>query len=326
MRRQLHQLLQQSRRHWRNHLARHQPLLDRHEQQQLQQFAVSSLNTPFIARHDVQQRLLGERLSSFTGSGYEFAENRLFQAGDDARFINWRLYARTGQLYRKIFHEERRPQLWLIVDRRSSMRFGTRTRLKVTAAVRQALVYLYQAQQQQLAVGCVSVEQPIQWFDASATATSLQTLVDYLVSPCPPLSTESSENMLDNVIRQLHNRLLPGSLVILLSDFHDLQASRLANLHQLTQSHTVTACHILDDIELQLPSHGRYRIATEDGNDTVLLDCTNEAAKQNIEQQLQLRQQQIQQWLTGAGLQYQSLLTSDEPFQLTAEVQTHAHR
>lgn len=314
---QLQQLLRTATDRWQATAASQRPLLDGLELQRLQQFALSRLNSPLTAQRDVQQLLLGDRLSTFTGNGYEFAENRLFQAGDDARFINWRLYARSGEVYRKVFHEERRPQLWLVVDRRSSMRFGTRTRLKVTAAVRQALVHLYQAQQQQIAVGAVLLEEPLAWLAASTSASVQQDMITRMTRACPPLDEDHAAVAMDTVIRQLQSRLLPGSIVILLSDFHDLQQYQLANLHQLAQQHTVMAVQILDDIELRLPHSGRYRIADSDGVTTILLDCNDTAEKEKIEQQLQLRQQQIAQWLTGAGIHYRHLLTSEEPFSLT---------
>ncbi len=315
--RQLHQLLHRTRHRWRGP-AIQQPLLNRRELQDLQHFALTCFNSPLTARRDVQQQLLGDRLSRFSGSGYEFAENRLFQTGDDARFINWRLFARSGQLYRKVFHEERRPPLWLVLDRRGPMRFGTRTRLKITAAVRQALVYLYQAQQQQLAVGAVLLDQPEQWFDVSASGTSQQTLIDHMIAACPPPTSGDFSCDMDTIVRQLQNRLLPGSIVVLLSDFHDLQERHLAHLHHLSQQHSVMAVQVLDDIELQLPSHGRYRLAN-DAHINMVLDCNDHDSRQKIEQQLRGHQQQVEQWLLAAGLEYHCLLTSDEPFQLLPE-------
>lgn len=319
MPRKLNKLLRLAGTRWQGTATTQQPLLDDLEIQSLHQFALTNANTPLTALRDVQQLLLGERLSTFTGSGYEFAENRPFQAGDDARFINWRLYARSGDLYRKVFHEERRPQLWLLVDRRGPMRFGTRRRLKVTAAVRQALVYLYQAQQQQMATGAVLLEEPLSWFAASASTSVQQDLIKCMARACPPLDEGHAAVAMDTVIRQLQSRLLPGSIVILLSDFHDLQQQQLANFHHLAQQHTVMAVQVLDDIELRLPGSGHYRIADRDGVTTMLLDGNDAAAKKIMERQLQLRQQQIEQWITGAGIHYRRLLTSAEPFSLTTD-------
>jgi uncharacterized protein (DUF58 family) len=315
-------LLRQATGLWSRRYITQQPLLDDVELHKLERYSRSRLSQPLIARRDVQHLLLGERLSTFTGSGYEFAENRLFQAGDDARFINWRLYARSGELYRKVFHEERRPQLWLVVDRRNNMRFGTRKRLKVTAAVRQALVCLYQAQQQQISIGAVLLDQPLQWFEARSNNNAYQNIIEYLNLPCPPgaaLSNESSG--MDSVIRLLQTRLHRGSIVVLLSDFHDLEQSHLPYLHQLALQHSVSAVQVLDDIELDLPPRGRYSINSDNNSQSTLLDCDDDHRRQLLNQQLRLRQQQLEQWLTGCDVNYQLLLTSDEPFSVQSEVQ-----
>jgi uncharacterized protein (DUF58 family) len=49
----------------------------------------------------------GEYVSAFKGRGLEFEEVREYIIGDDIKSIDWNTSARTGNLYTKVFKEER---------------------------------------------------------------------------------------------------------------------------------------------------------------------------------------------------------------------------
>jgi uncharacterized protein (DUF58 family) len=80
----------------------------------------------------------GGHLSRFRGRGMEFDESRVYQAGDDARNMDWRVTARAGTPHIKLFREERERPLWLLVDQGPSMRFGTRVAFKSVVAAQAA--------------------------------------------------------------------------------------------------------------------------------------------------------------------------------------------
>ena len=60
------------------------------------------------------------------GRGLEFEEVRAYQAGDDVRMIDWRVTARSGRPFTKLFREERERPVLLVVDQRQPMFFGSR--------------------------------------------------------------------------------------------------------------------------------------------------------------------------------------------------------
>ena len=62
--------------------------------------------------------------SKFKGAGLTFVENRPYVPGDDPRFINWPLTARTGEPILKRFESSRDLVLWLVVDPSPSMFLG----------------------------------------------------------------------------------------------------------------------------------------------------------------------------------------------------------
>lgn len=65
----------------------------------------------------------GEFAGSGTGSSLDFQDHRAYSPGDDPRHINWQAYARTGSYTMKLFREEVRPVVDLVMDASESMFF-----------------------------------------------------------------------------------------------------------------------------------------------------------------------------------------------------------
>lgn len=71
-------------------------------------------------------QLAGNYHSVFKGRGLAFDEVRAYQPGDDVRFIDWNVTARTSEPHVKVFREEREMTVMLAVDLSRSQAFGTR--------------------------------------------------------------------------------------------------------------------------------------------------------------------------------------------------------
>ncbi|MCB9914735.1 MAG: DUF58 domain-containing protein [Planctomycetes bacterium] len=63
----------------------------------------------------------GDVLGRGTGSSIEFQDRRLYAPGDDVRHLDWRTFARTGELAVKLYREELLPRLDLLFDGSASM-------------------------------------------------------------------------------------------------------------------------------------------------------------------------------------------------------------
>ena len=74
--------------------------------------------------------LRGEFLGVQTGPGTEFAGSRQYEAGDDARRIDWNLTARSLSPQLRTTEADRELQTWVVADCSASMYFGTAEREK----------------------------------------------------------------------------------------------------------------------------------------------------------------------------------------------------
>jgi uncharacterized protein (DUF58 family) len=83
--------------------------------------AANRLRLPLRSRS--WQGQAGEFAGSGTGSSLDFQDHRAYSPGDDPRHINWQAYARTGSYTMKLFREEVRPVVDLVLDASDSMFF-----------------------------------------------------------------------------------------------------------------------------------------------------------------------------------------------------------
>ncbi|HKD67632.1 MAG TPA: DUF58 domain-containing protein [Candidatus Binataceae bacterium] len=86
----------------------------------------------------------GSHLSPRRGSSLEFADYRHYTPGDDFRYIDWSLYARSDKLYIKLFKEEEDLLTYIFVDASASMGLPLKDR-KFASAITIALALAYVA-------------------------------------------------------------------------------------------------------------------------------------------------------------------------------------
>jgi uncharacterized protein (DUF58 family) len=67
----------------------------------------------------------GLHRSPYHGFSVEFTEYRQYSPGDDTRYLDWRLYARSDRYYLKRFEDETNLRCHLLVDQSRSMDYGS---------------------------------------------------------------------------------------------------------------------------------------------------------------------------------------------------------
>ena len=74
-----------------------------------------------------RKEFLGSHPGSYSsprrGTSLEFADYRRYSPGDDLRYLDWGIYARTDRLYVKLFREEVDLFAYVFIDASASMGF-----------------------------------------------------------------------------------------------------------------------------------------------------------------------------------------------------------
>ena len=67
--------------------------------------------------------MAGMHRSPYHGFSVEFAEHREYVPGDDLRYVDWKVFAKTDKVYLKQFEEETNLVCYLLLDTSESMRY-----------------------------------------------------------------------------------------------------------------------------------------------------------------------------------------------------------
>lgn len=291
-----------------------QPLLTNNDLLELLHLVKNKNKTP-SNKHDISFRKIGDVRSVFHGLGIDYEESRLYQTGDDPRYMNWQLSAKTGQHYMKVFREERQPGVFILLDRRYSMRFGTQHQLKVTQAARAAAIAAFLAQENNFSIGGVILDDELEWFKENQNKQSAFDFIHQATRPTTPVIKDSSKNKqqphISDVLRILTQVLTTGSTVYLISDFRDLDNSSQSILLELSSSHKVIALHVTDPAETRLPKAGNLSLKSHMSDTMIKLDSNSISAQEDYQSIAKTYFSEKEKIFKDIAISYQQISTSD---------------
>ncbi len=261
---------------------------------------------------DVQHPQSGEFRSGTPGAGLDFEEARPYQSGDDIRRMDWRTTARTGKAYLKTFREEHQPQLHLVLDRSASMRFGTRTQLKVTQAARIAAMLAFVSARQHLAIGATLWQPHGTTLPSRGGEAGVLQLIQAAIAPCPPLAAVAAHAApLAQLLHELDAQLPRGTRVVFISDLRQFSAADFPGLARLAARHQVSAYQVLDPAECALPDVGLRRFADMISGETGRLDAHNAIVRAAFNTEATALHQTQRALLVRAGIAHHLCMTNE---------------
>ena len=206
---------------------------------------ISSLD--LVAKTVVEGFLTGLHRSPAFGFSQEFAEYRPYTPGDDPRFVDWNVYARTDRVYLKQYQGETNAALLLLFDASASMGYGSGPVTKMEYARFLAASLAYLAVHQRDPAGLVVFDEEVRVFvPPSLRHGQLPTLLAALEHAQPSRRTDV-ERALNGAARLVRRR----GLVAVVSDFYDPPEHILRALAPLTgRGHDLVLFHVLDPSEM----------------------------------------------------------------------------
>ncbi len=206
-------------------------------------------NLELRARAVVEGFWSGIHRSPYHGFSVEFTEYRQYTPGDDPRYVDWRVYARSDRYCIKKFEDETNLRCHVIADQSKSMNYGSAGHTKAEYAATLAATLAYFLHRQGDAVGLMTFEEQVRDFlPARHRASHLRQLMHTLERPSAGKGTDLIAP-LDRITTLVRKR----GLLVLISDF-------LAPLDRLERSllgltacgHEVTVFQIQDPAEINL--------------------------------------------------------------------------
>jgi uncharacterized protein (DUF58 family) len=221
--------------------------------------------------------LQGERRGRRPGPGGEPAVTRAYEPGDDVRWIDWPLSARTGEPMVRVPEIEPVLTAWVLVDLSPSMAFGSTVRTKVDLAreVVAGLGIVLRRRGDRLGIaatvsGDLDLLRPPRG-DRRGLIGALGAL-DRLRLPDAPGGRTDLARAITSLGRIARHR----GVVVVISDF-PVQPGLEHALGVLGRRHEVVAAELRDPRERDLPRLGPLRLRDMETGRTVLVDTSDPA-------------------------------------------------
>ncbi len=266
-------------------------------------------NLELRARIVVQGFWTGLHRSPYHGFSVEFTEYRQYTPGDDPRYLDWRLYARSDRYYIKRFEDETNLRCFLLVDNSRSMTFGSIGYTKAEYANTLAATFAYFLHHQGDAIGLLTFDEQIrEYLPARHRPGHLRHLMLALEKPAGGAATD-----LTTPLKRIAEMVTRRGLMVLVSDLLAPIDTLDRNLGSLVAGgHEVMVFHLFDPQELQF----QFDTATlfedlESGRD-LYIDPT--VARRDYLQKLQAHIAAVRQICEKLGVSYHQW-SSDRPLE-----------
>lgn len=200
-----------------------------------------------VAKTVVQGFVSGLHRSPQFGFSQEFAEYRPYVPGDDPRFVDWNVYARTDRIYLKRYLGETNTHLAILLDSSASMGYGSRGVSKFEYARFLAASLAYLSLHQHDAAALIVFDEQVRRFLPPSTRPGQLHGILHALEQAEPAAGTQTETAVEHLQRFFRRR----GLVAVISDFYHHPERLLKTVRPLAQhGNDLILFHVLDPSEL----------------------------------------------------------------------------
>ena len=178
---------------------------------------LASLSTlELVARTAVEGFFQGLHRSPRFGFSQEFAEYKAYSEGDDPRFVDWNVFARTDRTYIRRYQGETNTRLMIALDVSASMGYGSGAITKLRYAKFLAASLAYMTLQQHDPTGLIAFDSKIRSYRPPSSRTGSLTAILHELDRLEA----GSETDLSASFQQMHEHCQRRGLVAVISDLY----------------------------------------------------------------------------------------------------------
>lgn len=172
-----------------------------------------------LAKQVVEGFIIGLHKSPFHGFSVEFAEHRLYNPGDNLRYIDWKVYGRKDKMFVKKFEEETNLRCCIAIDTSSSMLFDNGGLSKLQYACVSAASLMLLLKRQLDACGLLLFDERIHWKSPIKSTPRHYKMLMTELERLLLHKTEKKSTELAASLHQIADTLHQRSLVLVFSDY-----------------------------------------------------------------------------------------------------------
>jgi len=252
----------------------------------------------------------GLHRSPYHGFSVEFSEYRQYSPGDDPRYLDWRLYARSDRYYIKRFEDETNLRCYLLVDMSRSMGYGSLAYNKAEYAKTAAATLAYFLSTQRDAVGLVTFDERIaEYLPARFRPGHMHRLM-----LCLEHALAGTATNLTAPIEQISRTVKKRGLILLISDLLapiDQLETHMGHLR--SRGHEVVLMRVLDPAEVNFEFHDAAMFEDVESGREIYVDP--ETVRGNYLERFEEHAAAIRKSCANLGIDYYQF-TTDRPLEL----------
>lgn len=232
------------------------------------QFRASGFS--FLPRQPIHSILSGRHASKLRGRGLNFEELRNYLPGDDTRNIDWKVTARTRKPHLRVYTEEKDRTVWLLIDQRVGMFFGSRWRMKSVVAAEVAAISAWRVLSAGDRVGALVFDDAdIAVVPPHRSRERVMQILKQVVKKNHALSAAAdivpNPGKLNEALQQVSVLARHDCLVCLVTDADGVNAETRKHITRLSEHNDILTAFIYDPLEKEMPAAGRLRFADDKG-------------------------------------------------------------
>ncbi len=260
------------------------------------------------ARLVVEGLRVGGHRSPFHGYGAEFQQHRPYRAGDDLKYLDWKVYARSNRLYTRQFRETTNVAVMLVLDTSASMAFPETgvSKFRYACIIAAALAYL--ASEQGNAVGLMTeTEGQMVYLPARSGRVHLRTLLARIDALRPAGAWHPAR-----IIARAAELLQRRGLLMVLSDFYDDEHATQHELRHVAQrGHDTAMLQIVAAEERAFAFSSQVELRDLESGEQRLVDAAT--ARSAYAESFTQFLERCRSFAHHEGIDYSVLTTSDAP-------------
>ncbi len=218
---------------------------------------------PYIRQKHLQTTSdqVGNIRSAFKGRGIEFEEVRSYGFGDDVRDIDWRVTARLGNTYTKVFSEEKDREVYVVLDLSPYMVFATKKELKSVSASKITALLGWLSLSNKDRFGIILYDGiKTKVFKSQSSQKNLMAILK-AISTTSKQILDYPQNIKANIntsLQLLQHNIKSKAVVFIVSDFKNTSEEALKTIVTLTKKCSIYCINVYDYIEEIAPQNGEY--------------------------------------------------------------------